>query len=290
MTDHPENAATAPGPGPRADCTVDADGRVTFRLPPGTAAGSPAPYLLLRLRPRKGRPEQGQPEVTLRLLDPEPGDGDDRRRAVLDPRPALAEGRWDVYLVPGPGAPPQRVRPGLRDLRALVGGPLREVRAPVAVRIPYATTAGSLAVRTWLRDAHAEVERIEVTDRSMTVGARLHGVGPLPGTATVRLCRRGGDGVPLTLEPRAGSDGRGFSFTVDYGELAVGGTGSQVWDLSVRLSSADGIPPVRIGRLLDDLADRKDVFVYPAATIGGVVVRPYYTVDNDLSVQVTPAG
>ncbi|MFI1568816.1 hypothetical protein ACH4ZX_38350 [Streptomyces sp. NPDC020490] len=103
MTEHPEDAGTAPGPQPRADCTVDADGRITFRLQPDTAAGSPAPYLLLRLRPKKGQPEKGQPEVTLRLLDPEPADGDVRRRAVLEPRPALAEGRWDVYLVPGPG-------------------------------------------------------------------------------------------------------------------------------------------------------------------------------------------
>ncbi|MFI1568817.1 hypothetical protein ACH4ZX_38355 [Streptomyces sp. NPDC020490] len=167
----------------------------------------------------------------------------------------------------------------------------------MAVRIPYATKDGFLAVRTWLRAAHAEVERIEVTDSSMTVRARLHGTGPLPGTATVRLRRRGGDGVLRTVEPRAGSDDRGFSFTVDYGELAAGnGTGSHVWDLAVQLSSrpevseVSEVPAVRIGRLLDDLADRKEIFVYPAATVGDVVVRPYYTVDNDLSVEVAPAG
>jgi hypothetical protein len=39
------------------------------------------------------------------------------------------------------------------------------------------------------------------------------------------------------------------------------------------------------------VADRKEVFVYPAVRAGGAVLRPYYTLDNDLSVEVTrPAG
>ena len=47
---------------------------------------------------------------------------------------------------------------------------------------------------------------------------------------------------------------------------------------------------IRLARLLDDVADRKQVFVYPGATAGGIVVRPYYTVDNDLSLDVKQAG
>lgn len=73
---------------------------------------------------------------------------------------------------------------------------------------------------------------------------------------------------------------------MDHQELATaGGTGSGIWD--VFLQPAEGAPRVRVGRLLDDLADRKEIFVYPAATVGGVTLRPYYTVDNDLSVAVT---
>lgn len=260
----------------RADCTADAHGRITFGLRLDSAVH---PQLLLRLRPKKGQPEQ-----VVHLIDLEP-DEDGRRRAVLDPEPALAEGRWDVYLLREPGEERLRLRPGLRDQRTLVDGHTRDRSSPVAVRIPYATKDGYLAVRAWLRTAHSEAGAIDVTDRSMTVAARLHGASLGEGAA-VLLRRRGEAGVVQTLEPRTGGDGRDFSFTVDHQELAAaGGTGSGIWD--VFLQPAEGAPRIRVGRLLDDLADRKEIFVYPAATVGGVTLRPYYTVDNDLSVAVT---
>jgi hypothetical protein len=265
---------TTPTTGLRTDCTADTDGRLifTFTLLKPSATGR----LLLRLRP-----EKGQPEKVLHALDLEPA-ADGRPCAVLEPEPALSEGRWDVYLVPEPGAPRQRLRPGLRDLRTLVEGHLRERPSPVAVRVPYVTRDGYLALRAWLRTAHAEVEGVHVTDRSMTVRARLHGATLGEAPAVLLRVRRGG-GTERTVVPVAEKDGRGFSFTVDYGELAGdAGPGSRVWDLFVRV---DGGTSVRIGRLLDDVADRRDIFVLPAAVIGGAVVRPHYTVDNDLSVR-----
>ncbi|MFF5482901.1 transferase [Streptomyces sp. NPDC012935] len=281
---------TASGTTLRADCTVDANGRISFALqppansalqPPSTSAPQPpstTARLLLRLRPKKG-----QPEKTVHALDLESTE-DGRLRAVLDPQPALAEGRWDVYLLPEPGAPRQRLRPGLRDLRTLVDGHRSDRQTPVAVRIPYVTKDGYLAVRAWLRAAHAEVEGVDVRDRSMTVRARLHGVVLAEG-ACVRLRLRGDGGTALDLVPQVEDDGHGFRFTVDFGELAGdGGAGNRVWDLFVQAGSAEGAAPVRIGRLLDDVADRKEIFVLPAADVGGSVVRPYYTVDNDLSV------
>ncbi len=292
----------------RADCAIDTDGRITFALRPPAAVDFRSSRLLLRLRPKKG-----QPEKLVHTLDLEPAD-DGSLRAALEPELALAEGRWDVYVLAEPGetgepgasdesgesgasgesgesgesrARRHRVRPGLRDLRALVGGQARDRSSPVAVRVPYTTKDGFLALRAWLRTAHAEVERVDVTDRSMTVRARLHGA-TLDDGATVRLRLRGGDGVVRALEPQAASDGRAFSFTVAYGELAAGhGAGSRVWDLSVQPRTAAGASPIRLGRLLDDVADRKEIVVYPRAAVGGVAVRPYYTVDNDLSVEVT---
>ncbi|MEU3250667.1 transferase [Streptomyces sp. NPDC006997] len=274
---------------PRTHCAVDPDGRITFVLPPGTAADVPAPQLLLRLRPKKG-----QPENTLRVLDLRPGD-DGRLNGVLEAEPALAEGRWDLYLLTdgaGPGAPRHRLRPGLRDLRALVDGHTRERPSPVAVRVPYATKDGFLALRTWLRTAHAEITRMTATDRSLTVHVWLHGA-PLTESATVRLRPRGGAGAARVLPARPDGDGdgggQGFSFTVDYAELVTDGGGApRVWDAFVKAESAGA--PVRISRLLDDVADRKGIFVYPTATVGGATVRPYYTVDNDLAVQVTPTA
>ncbi|MFD5950318.1 transferase [Streptomyces collinus] len=267
----------------RADCATDSDGRITFRLPPVPGAH---PQLLLRLRPKKGGSE-----TTRHLLDLESDGADGHRHAVLEPHPALDEGRWDVYLLPEPGAERRRLCPGLRDLRSLVDGHLRDRPAPVAVRIPYVTKDGFLALRAWRRTAHAEARAIDVTDRAMTVTARLHGA-ELQADATVRLRLRGTDTV-RTLRPRTDGDARGFSFTVGPGDLADGGGdladggggAARVWDAFVR--PTDGAPPIRVGRLLDDVADRKHVYVYPAVETDGSALRPYYTVDNDLAIEET---
>ncbi|CCK24956.1 transferase [Streptomyces davaonensis JCM 4913] len=271
--------ATTPDTQPRAHCTADTDGRITFHVPALEEQDRESAQLLVRLRPKKGQPEQ-----TSHVLPVEAADDDGGGRAVLEPQPALPEGRWDVYLLPEPGSPRIRLRPGMRDLRALVDGQTRDRLSPVAVRVPYTTKDGYLAIRTWLRTAHAEVEGIEVTDRTMTVKARLHG-DTLSAGAVVRLRARGSNGPVRTRQPQVDGDGRRFSFTADLDELTA--EGSRVWDVSVRPRPAEGTPFIRIGRLLDDVADRKEIFVYPAATVGGLTVRPYYTVDNDLSVEVT---
>ncbi|MFJ5998898.1 transferase [Streptomyces sp. NPDC092370] len=277
----PKSTAASPAPDTletqlRADCAIDTDGRITFRLPPIPAAH---PRLLLRLRPGKGRPE-----TTPHVLDLEPDRADGRRHAVLEPHPALGEGRWDVYLLPELGAERRRLRPGLRDLRALVDGHLRDRPSPVAVRIPYATKDGFLAIRVWRRAAHAETRTIGVTDRAVTVTARLHGAD-LHEDATVRLRLRGTDTI-RTLHPRIDDDGRGFSFTAGPGELTdEGGPGARIWDVFVRPTSEAA--PIRVGRLLDDVADRKHVHVYPALETDRSSLRPYYTVDNDLAIEVT---
>ncbi|MGW1923671.1 transferase [Streptomyces massasporeus] len=279
----PEGAATSPRNDtgdtyPRAHCAIDTDGRLTFRLP---ATPTPRPQLLLRLRPRKGRPE-----TTLHVLDLEPGPNraDGLQQAVLEPHPALDEGRWDVYLLPEPTAERRRLRPGLRDLRTLVDGHLRDRPSPVTVRIPYVTKDGFLALRAWRRAAHAEARAIGVEDRALTVTARLHGA-ELHEDAAVLLRLRGTDTV-RTLRPRADDDARGFSFTAGPGDLTVeGGGAGGIWDVFVR-PAADA-PPIRAARLLDDVADRKHVHVYPAIEAEGSAFRPYYTVDNDLAIEVT---
>ncbi|MET7692887.1 hypothetical protein ABZT06_33825 [Streptomyces sp. NPDC005483] len=253
---------------PRAGCAIDSQGRITFELP--AAHGQ---RLLLRLRPKKGEPEK-----TLHVLDLDPV-GEGRAQAVLGTDPALAEGRWDVYLLDG--SERTRLRPGPRDLRALVGGHLRERPGPLAVRVPYVTKDGYLALRTWLRPAHAEAGRVDVAGGTLRFAARLHGASLLGG-AEVRLRRRG-EGTVRSLEPLAAEDGRSFSFTVDDETLDPG-----IWDMFVQ--PAPEAPMIRLARVLDDVADRKHVFVYPGATAGKVVVRPYYTVDNDLSLEVTRAG
>ncbi|MGC0373091.1 transferase [Streptomyces sp. SAI-229] len=261
---------------PRTHCRVDTDGRITFRLWPPAATH---PRLLLVLRPRKGRPEE-----TTRTLDLEPHGGDGEFRAVLEALPRLAEGRWDTYLLPGPDAGRERLRPGPRDLRALVDGGSRRWPSPVAVRVPYTTKDGFLAIRTWLRTAHAEAGPVDITDGTMTVRARLHGAELSEGARAV-LRLRGTKDTLHAVPVRPAEDG-GFTFTIACEDLVA--SDSRIWDVFLR-PAADA-PLTRVGRLLDDVADRKTVFVYPRVTAGGSAVRPYYTVDNDLAVEVTALG
>ncbi|MFF1920279.1 hypothetical protein ACFVW8_06840 [Streptomyces sp. NPDC058221] len=268
---------------PRGEVTMEAEGRlvVRVRLPLPAPA---RPRLLLQLRPKKGKPEK-----TGRCVELEPA-GQDLWQAVLEAAPALEEGRWDAYVVGAPGEERTPLLPGLRDLRTLVSGGDDGRGAPVAVRIPYATKDGRLAVRAWWRTLHAEAGRIALTDDSMTVTARLFGARLEEGAAA-SLSRRGKNAEVREIALRAAA-GRDFSFTVDYKELVPegGGPGAGeapvIWDVHVR--PATGAPRIRVARLLDDIADRKAVFVYPAAVIGRVSARPYYTLDNDLSVEVAP--
>jgi len=268
---------TESGAGARVNCVVDAEGRIALELPAPVAATRP--HLLLRLRPKKGEP------VTVSRTVPLEAVADGPARGVLEPLPALEEGRWDVFLLNGPDdTAPERLRPGLRDLRALVDGHLRDRPSPVAVRIPYVTKEGYLAVRAWLRTAHAEAGRIDVGDRSTTVTARLHGATFEDG-AVVRLRMRGSDAPERDVRPVTDGDHLGFRFTVDHEDLAAGTAAEGgIWDVFVH-PAADA-PPIRVARLLDDVADRKASFVHPAARAAGAVLRPYYTLDNDLSIRV----
>ncbi|NEA85400.1 transferase [Streptomyces sp. SID14436] len=262
-------------PHPRADCTADASGRLTVTL------CGPAPEharLALVRRPGTGRPEEEPLLIGLRQ------NGDEGRpRAELPPEPALEEGRWDTYLLTGPDGTRRRLRPRLRDVRALVDGRRRDRPSPVAVRVPYTTRDGFLAVRAWLRTAHAEAGPLTLDDGALTVRARLHGARCADGAAAVlRLRGRTGTVRELPVE----TDGRDVAFTVPH--TGPVDDGDHIWDVYVR-PAADA-PLIRVGRLLDDVADRKRVHVYPRVTVGGSGLRPYYTVDNDLSFAVTRAA
>ncbi|MGK5528994.1 transferase [Streptomyces sp. URMC 129] len=268
---------------PRADCSVDGEGRVTieFGLPETTGDER----LLLRLRPKK----KDEPETETRTLDLAPVPGTPGRlRAVLEPEPPLAEGRWDVFALPRPDAPEterRRLRPGLRDVRVLAAGGHPTGAPPLAVRIPYATKDRWFALRAWLRPAHAEAAEIRVAEGAMTVRGRLLGTTLGDGAAALLRCR--GKGGPVVEAPLTADAPDAFSFTAPYDFPPPPGPDPAFWDVFVR--PARKAPRVRVARLLDDVADKKHVFLYPSTTVGTTAVRPYYTVDNDLAVEVAPA-
>ncbi|MDG5804851.1 hypothetical protein P9869_19685 [Streptomyces ossamyceticus] len=273
----PARRPTAPGgedeaaTNPSADCVADFAGGLTFDI---THEGGLDPaHLLLR---RRG----GREEVRLPLTPA----GGDRLRAALPGSVALPEGRWDAYLRAA-GAEPRRLAPGLNDLRSLVDRAPGAAAERVVVRIPYATKHGNLSVRSWERAPHAEAGALHIGDGELTVDARLYGTEPAPDAYAEAADRHSAfPPVRAGVTPAPG----GLRFTVTYGALRPG-----LWDLWLRPGGEAG-PRVRIARLLDDIVDKKPVYVYPTVGVdtehGPVEATPYYTVDNDLSVTVAAVG
>ncbi|MGW7576865.1 hypothetical protein [Streptomyces sp. NPDC054765] len=269
----------------KADCIADSAGGLTFDLnaPQDTHTAWSA-ALVLRLRGGDGADD----EVRLPLGP----NGAGRLRAVLPSTVALAEGRWNAYADFGDGRDPRRLLPGVNDLRSLVDRrPLAGI-GRLGVRIPYATKFGNLALRSWLRGPHAEAGDLLVASDGVTVAGRIYGAAPGPGAcaeARVRRAPAGSDAVVATVTVPLTVEGAEFTFTLPYEELAARWEhGSEPWDLWLR--PAEGARPVRIARLLDDVADKKQVFSYPAlpvpADAGELRIGPYYTLDNDLALRV----
>ncbi|MEW2397586.1 hypothetical protein [Streptomyces sp. NPDC046862] len=262
-----QQADEEPVAGPRADCVADSAGGLTFDV---VDRGEPGPaHLLLRLR--DSEQEMGLP------LTPA---ADGRLRAALPSSVELPEGRWDVYVQVADDEP-HRLVPGVNDLRALVdrvpGGSLGHV----AARIPYATRLGNLTVRSWLRAPHAEAGELHVGKGDVSVRAQVYGTGLAP-DAYVELVARKAQAPVVRADLTTGRSE--FRFTVPYEALRPG-----LWDLWLRPEGEKG-SRVRIARLLDDIADKKQIFTYPKVTLeteyGPVTAKPYYTKDNDLAVKV----
>uniref|UniRef100_UPI002A814EA8 hypothetical protein n=1 Tax=Streptomyces sp. CRN 30 TaxID=3075613 RepID=UPI002A814EA8 len=208
--------------------------------------------------------------------------GPGRPRAVLPGDARLAEGRWDVHVQWADGEP-RRLAAGLNDLRALVDRVPAGSDGPVAVRVPYATKYGNLTVRSWLRAPHAEAGDLRIGADGLGVSGRLYGASLTPDAYVEAVDR---EGAAPAVRAEVSAEGDSFRCTVAYGAPAPG-----IRDLWLRPAGGAG-PRVRIARLLDDVADRKHIFTYPKVTLetarhGPVLVGPYYTADNDLSIGVT---
>ncbi|MEU8586400.1 hypothetical protein AB0C59_05235 [Streptomyces sp. NPDC048664] len=267
MTKGPRTGRKGEPPPLSADSVADTAGGLTFDI--ACTGDTRAAHLVLR----RGDGE----EVALPLAPAEPG----RLRAALPSSVDLPEGRWDAYAIFADGAP-HRLAPGVTDLRALAGRVPGEASARIAVRIPYATEEGTVAVRSWLRAPHAEAAELRVGENGLKVSGRVYGTGLAP-QAYAEVRERGGPQAVLRAEVTGGE--AEFGFTVRYAPLAPG-----IWDLWLRPAGEEG-PRVRIARLLDDVADKEPVFRYPRAAVsaehGEVEAWPYFTVDNDLSVTVS---
>ncbi|NGO11512.1 glycosyltransferase family 4 protein [Streptomyces sp. HC44] len=211
---------------------------------------------------------------------------------------SLAEGRWDCYVTPRATGPRPRTRLAARlvEQAPLLRRPPTAGEAGVSAWIPYTTVDGFLALRTWLRPAHAEVDGIEVGERSVSVTVTLHGATGLASGAGVgavvqavsRTDRAYDFCVPVFAVPGRAAGADRLRFTVPYDEaMARRGMEQDLWDL--RLVTATGTGPVPVGRIGGDVVARKKTDVVPAVVLGHpergrTRVRPYFTATNDLAL------
>lgn len=139
--------------------------------------------------------------------------------------------------------------------------------------------------------AHAEVERVWPRDGVIRVEGVWHGVKVRRRDAwRADLALRTDRGRELSYPADTGT--AGFAFTVPIEELvtpwliAAPPDSGQAWDVHLTRIQ-DGLR-LRVGRRLDGIADKREIFVYPLqrpAADAGLVVRPFYTPKNWLSIR-----
>lgn len=142
---------------------------------------------------------------------------------------------------------------------------------------------------------HAEVGRVWPRDGLIRVEGGWHGV------KVGRWQTWRADIVlrdhPDRLEYPAATGPDGFSFAVPVDELitpwlrAAPPDNGQIWD--VHLVRPGGGTRLRVGRRLDDIADKRDIFVYPLQRPSmdpGLLVRPFYTPRNWLGIRCRRPG
>ncbi|CAM5431402.1 glycosyltransferase [Streptomyces abikoensis] len=272
-------AAPAPAPEavahPAARCAVAADGSLLVRLRADelTAADT---HLLLRHRGSKGKEAVRVPLPARR----EPGTWVEARldRAAH----TLAEGRWDTYAERSGDKSRRRLSAALVEQKGLLGLDLAQTAAGVAAAVPYETSDGFLAVRSWLRPQHAEAGEVVVGDDGVRVTVRAYGTELGEGGELIARLRHGDGSAGDVRAPLA--DGSG---TLPYEPMQRRQKPDEeqdLWDLYVRPKA--GAALVRVGRIAGDFADRKGVDTFPGAVRGEVRLRPYFTVTNDLTITV----
>jgi glycosyltransferase involved in cell wall biosynthesis len=139
--------------------------------------------------------------------------------------------------------------------------------------------------------SHAEVVDVQVEDDAVAVVCALAGVELGSSTTPWIVARRRGDAAEVTAPASLGDER--LRARLEFAELAgAAAEGVEAWDLWVTL--APGGPSLRVGAHLDGIDNKKEVVVYPSrrASRHGVEreLRPYFTVEDNLSIRSTPAG
>ncbi|GHG66012.1 glycosyltransferase [Streptomyces griseocarneus] len=260
---------------PDARCAVEGDGSLLVRLRAEqlTAADT---HVLLRHRGSKGKEAV---RAALPKQRPEPGQWVEAR--VERDAHTLPEGRWDTYVERSGDKSRRRLTAALVEQKALLTLPPRQTAEGASAWVPYETSDGFLAVRTWLRPQHVEAAEVRVGEDGTMITLEALGDARLGEGAELVARLRGADGS--VGDVRAAVE-NGTAFLPHEPLSRRIGAEQDLWDLYVRPSA--GAALVRLGRIAGDFADRKGIDTFPAATVGQVRLRPYFTVTNDLTITV----
>jgi hypothetical protein len=172
---------------------------------------------------------------------------------------ALTEGNWQLRTPDGAA-----VRAGRLDTRALIPG------TATRVRLPYRLSDGCFGLRVWDRSVYAEIDKVLIDADGLRIEGRM--VGGEPADPVLELRSTATRELPGSVTDSG--------FAVRIGALPAG-----TWQLWLRY--APGLPAVRLGRLLDDVARKDIACVLPPIITGGVTMQPHYDANNEFSIRVT---
>ncbi|MCX4823043.1 glycosyltransferase family 4 protein [Streptomyces sp. NBC_01142] len=283
------------GIAPVADCVVDSDGSLTLTLVPPLPEGAERGARLVCTRTGKG----GE----VRAFDFNAGGS-----VTVPADEVFPEGLWNAFVELAASGARGRITARVVDQRGAMHA--AERLAPgesVRNLLPYEDKAkgNALMLRAWSRPVHAEADDVQVDGTRITLSGSLFGPATVSGRPALLLRRRGKPSDELSF-PGEQKGANGFSFTFSStAPAAVQTSAHDVWDAFVRY--APDAKPVKIGRVLDDVVMKKDIYIYPQSVLpkrrtgslaraaakralgrprARVRARVYYTLSNDVALNV----
>jgi glycosyltransferase involved in cell wall biosynthesis len=262
---------------PKGGCTTDSTGGVRIAVNPSGVSGE---SLALVFRHRHGDDEVRVPlERPLDTKSP-------WTAHLAHRRLALAEGRWDLHVERAEDGARRRLKAGLVEQRGLLSAtPAASAPGkPFAWWIPYATKDGHLALRTFRRSGHAEATALRTYDGTLALEGTLYGAVLDKDAALLGVSR---DGKAHDFETPATPTGeRTFESRVTSLPRPTD-TDKPLWDLFLR--PAEAAEPIRVGRIIGDIVDRKTTDKYPNTKLATPTGDPteahfFFTITNDVAI------